>query len=321
MPWVDGSDVIWQAEKNKYTVAKDADAATNRYRDWDLLRYWFRGVEKFAPWVNKVHFITWGHVPEWLNLENPKLNVVNHTDYIPQKYLPVFSSHPIECNMHKIEGLSEHFVYFNDDMYVINHLDEKDFFVNGKPVDCITEVPLRFFPGGIDHIIANNMTVINKNFQKRKVIKANRKNWFSFRNVKATLKNLYMVPVNGFSAFDNPHIPYPYLKSTFNEVWEKEYEVLDETSSHKFRCSQDVNQWLFRYWQFVTGVTRQSKGPNGRFFIIGKDDEVIKTAILEQKYNMICLSDDDVSLDFDMEKKFIDELFSSILPEKCTFEK
>ena len=113
IPWVDGSDPEWLAEKRIYKPDMPDDAV--RYRDWDILRYWFRGVEKYAPWVNKIHFITWGHLPEWMNPECKKLNIVNHRDYIPEKYLPTFSSHTIELNIHRIKGLSQQFIYFNDD--------------------------------------------------------------------------------------------------------------------------------------------------------------------------------------------------------------
>ena len=73
--WVDGSDPIWQKVKNQYS-AEGADTRVTRYRDWDQLKYWFRAVEKYAPWVNKVHFVTFGHLPQWLNTDNPKLNIV-----------------------------------------------------------------------------------------------------------------------------------------------------------------------------------------------------------------------------------------------------
>ena len=113
-----------------------------RYREWDTLRYWFRAVEKYAPWVNQVYFVTCGHVPKWLNMDAPKLHFVRHQDYIPEQYLPTFSSHPIELNLHRIEGLSEHFVYFNDDFYLTAPVQETDFFVNGLPCDSLEETPL-----------------------------------------------------------------------------------------------------------------------------------------------------------------------------------
>ena len=76
--WVDGTDPAWRAEKQHYSPDAVSDDQEVRYRDWELLRYWFRGVEKFAPWVRTIHFVTWGHLPDLLNVENPKLHIVNH---------------------------------------------------------------------------------------------------------------------------------------------------------------------------------------------------------------------------------------------------
>ena len=87
--WVDGNDPAWQQEKSRTLKASGlidkTDDRKERYRDWDNLQYWFRGVEQFAPWVRKVHFVTWGHLPEWLNTSAPKLNIVNHEDFIPEE--------------------------------------------------------------------------------------------------------------------------------------------------------------------------------------------------------------------------------------------
>ena len=80
--WVDGSDPAWLDEKKKYTPTEEADDRDERYRDWNLLKYWFRGVEKYAPWVRKIHFVTWGHVPSWLDTDNDKLHIVKHEDFI-----------------------------------------------------------------------------------------------------------------------------------------------------------------------------------------------------------------------------------------------
>ena len=93
--WVDGNDPVWQAEKAKYSPHKTEDARTSRYRDWDNMQYWFRAVEKFAPWVNKIHFVTYGHLPKWLNTDNPKLHIAKHSEFIPEKYLPTFSARPV----------------------------------------------------------------------------------------------------------------------------------------------------------------------------------------------------------------------------------
>ena len=142
IPWVDDTDPVWRAKKAEYTGVKETEGNTCvRYRDWDTLKYWFRGVEKFAPWVRYVHFVTDNQKPEWLNIEHPKLRWVKHTDFIPQEYLPTFNSHTIEFNLHRIPDLAEHFVYFNDDVFLIRETKEEDFFVDGIPCD----IPSRIF--------------------------------------------------------------------------------------------------------------------------------------------------------------------------------
>ena len=200
--WVDGGDAEWQKEKAKYS-GTPVDNAAARFRDWGLLKYWFRGVEKFAPWVDKVHFVTCGHTPEWLNLEHPKINFVKHSEYIPEKYLPTFNSHTIELNLHRIKGLSEEFVYFNDDMFIVGPSKPADFFRKGLPCD---EVDMQFLlPKRYNmakSIDGHNMGVLNRNFSKKKVV---RKHPFLFFNPAYGLKNnlysLYTMASPAFPGF------------------------------------------------------------------------------------------------------------------------
>ena len=93
--WVDGNDPDWQRDFRQARRTENEDASEIRYRDWRNLHYWFRGVERFAPWVRKIHFITWGHLPAWLRVLHPKLHIVNHADFIPSEYLPTFNSNAI----------------------------------------------------------------------------------------------------------------------------------------------------------------------------------------------------------------------------------
>ena len=113
--WVDNNDSNWRKVKDYYAEQCGMNADMNsdaRYRDWELMKYWFRAVEKHAPWVNKVYFITESHVPKWINLDCKKLVHVKHSDYINSKNLPTFNSNVIELNVHNLEELSEHFVKF-----------------------------------------------------------------------------------------------------------------------------------------------------------------------------------------------------------------
>ena len=132
--WVDMNDAEWQRDFVKYsnkTENEKNSVSKARFRDYGLLKFWFRGVEKFAPWVRKIHFVTCGQKPEWLDENHPKINLVDHKNFIPEQFLPSYNSVVIERYLHKIPDLSEHFVYFNDDFYIINHLDKSRFFQNG----------------------------------------------------------------------------------------------------------------------------------------------------------------------------------------------
>jgi hypothetical protein len=132
------------------------------------LKYLFRWIEKFTPRVNNVFFVTCGHYPSWLNLDHPKLKFIKHEDYIPKEYLPTFNSHTIELNFHRIEGLSEHFVYFNDDTFVINYMNESDFFESGIPkqIAWLDTIPTNNEIFG--HVILNDIQLINRNFPYNK---------------------------------------------------------------------------------------------------------------------------------------------------------
>lgn len=321
LPWVDGNDPKWQEEKSNYENILDEGDKINRYRDWDMLQYIFRGIEKNLPWVRKVHFVTWGHIPSWLNTECEKLNIVKHEDFIPSKYLPTFSSHPIELNMFRIKELSEQFIYANDDMFFLQPMSREDFFVEGIPKDSgiLTLYQWRnndFF----NHIRLNNLQVINVNFNKREVVRKNFKKWFSFKYKKELWKNFYLLPSESFVGFVDPHIPQPFLKSTFKNVWKKEYEILDRTSSNKFRSKEDVNQWVMRYWQLATGKFIPCSLNRGEYFGIGADDRKIKEAIINQKYQMICLNDIDDKIDFESEKRRICRWFDKVFSTKSAFE-
>ena len=80
--WVDGADKKWLEEKKKYKPTIDVSDSIIRFRDWENLKYWFRGVEKYAPWVNKIYFVTYGHLPKFLKTDHEKLVIVNHKDFI-----------------------------------------------------------------------------------------------------------------------------------------------------------------------------------------------------------------------------------------------
>lgn len=322
--WVDGSDPAWLKEKNEYSPQKeDYSSSANRFRDWDNLQYWFRAVETYAPWVNQIFFVTWGHVPAWLNTSHPKLKIVNHKDFIPEKYLPTFNSDTIETNLHRIPELSEHFVLFNDDIFLTDAVKPEDFFIQGKPCDTFVESLIAAVGDGskITHTKANITDVINAHFKKRAVHKKLFKKIYSPKYGLQNLITLYFLPFPYFTGFRNPHLAAAHLKSTFETVWKEEPELLNASCENKFRGFNDISHWLMRYWNLCTGNFVPRNIHFGRYFEAKENNAALCAYIKEHKGKMVCINDMSTSLNFEKAKREINGALETILPVPSSFEK
>ena len=323
IPWVDGSDPEWQQEFRKYRslVTGRDDNSEIRYRDWDNLQYLFRGIEKFAPWVRKVHFITTGQKPKWLNLQAEKLNFVCHEDFIPKEYLPTFSVRPIELNLHRIEDLSEQFIYFNDDYFLLRPVKPERFFRNGLPCDMaiLDTLPMG---GPRGHMLMNDMNVVIRHFRKNSVLKNNLWKYLNLRYGGQLLRSIPLMPFSVFPGFRNHHMPQAFLKSTFHEVWEAEEPLLREVSSHRFRDITDVNQYMFRFWQLMSGKFHAVNIVKGtcRYTLTDRDADKLVAAIRAQKSEILVMADSEDVSDFNALVAKINTAFDVILPEKSSFE-
>lgn len=323
--WVDGNDPEWQKEKRMYDKSNDKGDNTDvRFRSWDNLQYWFRGVEKFAPWVNKIHFVTWGHLPEWLDTTNPKLHIVNHKDYIPEEFLPTFNANTIELNLHRIEGLADQFVYFNDDMFVTNYVKPAEFFKNGIPRDVFALNCIYFGKKSAGFFNGNDVELINIHFDKKECMRKNFCKWFSPVNGwKSIVRTTTLAFIwKWFPGFYYNHLPSNFLKSTFEEVWGLEEETLRATCMDKFRTKSNCNQWLMKFWQLASGNFIPRSMKIGKCFHI-KDRTFPSAleAIRTGKYKLICLNDTIYTSDFEKQKAQAIEAFEQLLPEKSSFEK
>lgn len=321
VPWVDDTDPVWRAKKAKHTGAEIKEGNTEaRYRDWDNLKYWFRGVEKFAPWVRHVYFVTDDQKPEWLNVDHPKLKWVKHTDYIPHEYLPTFNSHVIEWNLHRIEGLAEHFVYFNDDVFLIRDTKPEDFFKDGVPCD-LPSVGVIYPSGVFSHVLFNNAEIINRYFSLRGSIKTNWEKWIKCQPLNGLVKLLWYGRRNQIPGSISWHIQTSLQKSTFDILWEKEPELIHQTCQHKQRTRDDISPYCVRDWQIFSGEFHPNR-PIGKLFhtaTMRYSDEAIEY-LRKQKGKVICLNDTEDEVDFELHKKMILDEFEKIFPEKSSFE-
>ena len=307
--WVDGNDPEWQREHRKYSPARETYALDNsvvRYRDWDNMQYWFRAVETFAPWVRTVHFVTWGHLPDFLDPNAPKLHIVNHRDFIQEECLPLFNSTAIEVNIHKIPGLAEQFVFFNDDMFLTAPVSPEDFFRHGLPCDTLTEVPIPAVgeKSAFCHHVLNDIGAVNRNFQKRK-----------------QLKNHPFCYINWRYGVRTQHLAEPYLKSSWERIWQKESQVLEETCHARFRTNYDVNQHLFKFWRLAEGEFYPVNRKGMLYPVHRQSIDGICQDLAGHKYAHVCFNDSAADEDFELCKAKLNQALKTLLPNKSSFEK
>ena len=324
LTWVDGNDPEWRKQKSEYELKiKGINKSSNnnvRFRDWDNLQYIFRGIEKYMPWVNKIHFVTWGHLPKWLNVECEKLNIVNHNDFIPKEYLPTFNSNTIELNLHRIPGLADRFINFNDDMFVIGETRKEDFFLHGLPMDMAVLSPAPCFRDVMCCIETNNLGIINDHF-KITDIKRNKDKWYTPKYGKFLIRTILFSKFKTILGLFEPHIPFSYLKSVAIDLWNKEYEVLDNTSKNKFRTRDDVNEWLFRHWQLMSVQFEPRRWNFGILMSAENTQDVVTLLKNPKKFKMICINDSAAVDNFDECKATINQALQEIFPKKSIFEK
>ena len=329
--WVDGSDIEWQKKKALYkgTEYQNINA---RYRDWEILCYWFRAVELFTPWVNKIYFVADDQKPEWLNWKHPKLSYVDHKDFIPHEFLPTFQANTIENNIHRIPGLSEYFVVFNDDMFINAPISPEYYFKEALPCDAPME---HLFTGpcydkkdkwGISVMEFCDTHLVNAHFNRMKTIKGNFKGWYgSYLGIKYLLQSwlILLFRRTEFQHFYTQHNEKAFLKTIYEEVWKIEPEILAESCT-KFRENLSVNNYLFRYWQLASNKFYPTKLKGKEMIPICKQNmEMIHHALFDPKIKSLCLNDSAFCTDeyFATAKALLIQWFEEKLPNKSMFEK
>lgn len=329
IPWVDGSDAKWRSIRDKYggtTGGADNANSEIRYQDWDNLQYWFRAIEKNLPWVNRIFFITWGHLPAFLNIDNPKIRIVKHSEYIPEKYLPTFNSDTIEMNIHRIKDLSENFILFNDDLFPLIPISEEYYFKNNKVCDQAVESPI--MPVDIGDLSrwscmvkTNDLLIINKHFNKREIQKNNFWGWFYPCYGERLKRNIGLHYWNNFVGFHDPHMANAMKKSTLAKIWDAEPALLELGSCNRFRDTTDISQYLVRYWQLCEGNFHPRKTLGKPFTVTVDNCEEVADGMRKRKWQMVSLSEKGDAEEFLTIKRVINQALVELFPEKSSFEK
>jgi hypothetical protein len=233
--WVDGDDPAMAAKRRAHQALSDnpiapRETGASRYTSHDELKYALRSLDMYAGFVRHVYLVTDAQTPVWLDPDAEGLTVVDHRDILPADALPVFNSHAIESRLHHIPGLSEHYLYFNDDVF-INRPVRAEHFFHGNGIARIPLSPLKLGVGA-PHPLEPAPNSAGKN--AREVISR-------FHGRYVTHKSL--------------HTPHPQLMSVMSEMENLGIEEFRQTSYSRFRSTTDVApaSTLHHHWAIATG--------------------------------------------------------------------
>ena len=223
--WVNHSDLEWRKKYN-YEKSKLGESFSffsideARFANHNELYYSLFAVKTYLPWVNRIYIITDGQKPEWLS-EDEEVIIIDHKEIIDHRFLPTFNSHVIEAHLHKIPNLSEHFIYFNDDVFVgrplsVNHFFSHNrlasLFVSDKPINCKGEIK-KFHTPTLD----------------------------ASQNSSALIKRTYGYEITRKLV----HTYQPLKKVYFQKAWDKYNHEIVAFLGNKFRGDNDLNLATF----------------------------------------------------------------------------
>lgn len=229
VPYVDCSDESWLKLFNKYSTHKNKEEvdAINRFRgQGDFFKYFFRCIEKNMPWVRLIHLVVQSdsQVPKWINKN--KVHIVKHCDFIPKEFLPTFNSTTIEMFLHRIPLLSNDFIYFNDDVFVVKPINQYSLFNNDK---------------------------LGKSYYYRKSFECM---WMHhIINSQSLIQNKQIKIGDDVLVMNHTMRPYNKLKmiSCFNK-----YKSIITDSITRFREEKNFNIYLYDYYDISNGDTFKS---------------------------------------------------------------
>ncbi len=301
--WVNGNDPKWIAKRNA-CIGEPSKAEENckgRYIDNDELKYSLRSVEKYAPWIRKIFIVTDNQTPEWLETSHPKIQIVDHTDILPAECLPCFNSVVIEHHLHRIPGLSEHFLYANDDMYINRPVTPETFFAK----DLLPKIRLNRRP-----------------FRKWTLLYRTKVLGKQLRNYIQTIQNAALLVEQKYGTYysgKTHHNIDAYLKSSYQHARQTFDNEISATLSNHVRSSNDIQRNIYSYVALAEKrghlcyVTQRT---SFRFHIDNR-----KLYEKFERYNpmLFCMNDSQFANDDD--RKSAIAFLGKLFPDKSQFEK
>ena len=285
--YVDGFDPLWQKDYEENT---NIPILEKRFRDWGTLRYLLRGIEVNMSFINNVYLVVAreSQVPKWINRDNVK--VVLHSDIIPQEFLPTFNCNPIELHLHRIEGIDEYYVYFNDDVFPLKKCKPTDFFVDGKGQ-----------LGMARHLLSVDMfkkICRNSDRVARKAL-----------GKKPSL--IFLRP---------QHVCTPMIKSQCHEL----YTLVEEdirASITKTRTANNISQYVYLNYMYLNGYLENRRLSKRHFSLGITSTEKLRKFLLNPTKTFTCLNDVQLSEErYEELRKVVLDAFETLFPNKSKYE-
>jgi len=265
--WVNSDDEQWKLLKNKHKLQfhKNFD---NKVKRWNYyndpaseIKLSIESVRMYLPWIRNIYVVTQRpqNLPEdFMNKHSDIIKIVHHDQIMNKDVLPTFSSVSIESSLHKIPGLSEKFIYFNDDNYINKPMKPSDFFKHNKPILRVNNI---------------NSNSYNKFVMPVKEVH-NQQNY----NTKKILNSYFNVPI---------HQATPITKTIMKQTENKYIKEWNLTKQQKFRTRESI---IPIYLALNYGLQ------NGKVNL--NNDDVIKNLFVENEiykinnnYHLVCVND------------------------------
>lgn len=289
--YVDGNDPEWRKGYMCTCIRqrRPQGIAPERYRDWGTLKYIIRSVEKYMPWIRNVYLVVEreSQVPDWVNKET--VNVVYHTDIMPDDVLPVYNSTAIEMYLYNIPGMAERFIYANDDMIAMNYLTEDDFYdATGYPKLFVTKKPWK-----PTHMYSCHL-----------------------HNGEALVRGLLGMAPDDENTTRTGHNMNPMLRSTWEMLWEERGKRIRQSVT-SFRAKHNINQELCSYWHILSG--NFSKSERRTHYVEMRDMKTVANVIRETEAQLLCVNDAGC-LNFENDKKILLRSLLKKFPGRSKYE-
>lgn len=290
-PYVDCSDPVWREQYKQVNNTLTMDES--RFRSFGTLRYVFRGIAKNMPFIDRVVLIvsTESQVPDWI--DRSKVRIVTHDEFMPAEHLPTFSSSAIESDMWRIEGLSDQFIYGNDDIFALQPLTENDFFLGGRP-------RLRFEAS--DYHVRNLF---------RRCCR---------RGMDMIAGALGCEPTDPYILLKPQHCMKGILTEHMKEVGRLCGDQIDGTVTRQ-RHQWNVTGYIYHYYAFYTGQYDPFYA-NYEYIRISDDYEQVIDRLSDPNISILCINDAGQLSHgrYEEAAEALKSCFEALFPERCRYE-